>query len=264
MDINRPLPGYEPEYRMAAKKTEIYYQHALSDEKHRGMLNGKTAKEVVELYNSIKPCKCGGKPECLQLEGMGEFDFSIKCQSCGRVIWRNMYDQLPWEAEDEIDRCVADWNAGREQEDIKQEYEAEYERIRIHEEDIVWKPYYANNMLSNPLEGYYSLMFIERNGKYYGCKWTIEFQEKETEPMWISSNAEVEAYILFMKRMFDIEKMFDYPDPEKDADDVYGDAPVHFGEHGDFVRAYKTLEEAKKGAAARCGWQGINRDTLIR
>ena len=35
-------------------------------------------------------------------------------------------------------------------------------------------------------------------------------------------------------------------------------------DYGDFVRAYKTLEEAKAGALARCGWQGLNRETIIK
>ena len=30
-----------------------------------------------------------------------------------------------------------------------------------------------------------------------------------------------------------------------------------------FIRAYCTVDEAKQGAIARCGWQGLNKDALI-
>lgn len=33
---------------------------------------------------------------------------------------------------------------------------------------------------------------------------------------------------------------------------------------GDFYYAYRSLEEAKEGALARCAWIGLNRDTIIK
>lgn len=33
---------------------------------------------------------------------------------------------------------------------------------------------------------------------------------------------------------------------------------------GDFYYAYRSLEEAKKGALAGCAWNGLNRDTIIK
>lgn len=34
--------------------------------------------------------------------------------------------------------------------------------------------------------------------------------------------------------------------------------------YGDFYYAYRSLEEAKEGALARCAWNGLNRDTIMK
>ena len=76
-----------------------------------------------------------------------------------------------------------------------------------------------------------------------------------------------------MKRYFDVEGPLEYPEP-CDKPDTYNqdlkDDEGHtfcnndINDYGDFVRAYRTLEDAKTGALARCGWQGLNRETIIK
>lgn len=78
--------------------------------------------------------------------------------------------------------------------------------------------------------------------------------------MAISNNAKVEAYILFCKRYFDLEELFDYPSPSN----AYSSGLfAGVNDYGTFERAYKTLDDAKKGAMDRCSWQGLNEDTVI-
>ena len=92
--------------------------------------------------------------------------------------------------------------------------------------------------------------------------------------MMISSDSPIEAYILHMKRYFDVKGPLKYPKPSNHEDrSIINDigkenkrtlSSGDVNDYGDFVRAYKTLEEAKAGALARCGWQGLNRETIIK
>ena len=153
--------------------------------------------------------------------------------------------------------------------DIKKRLDAEAERIRIREEDVEWKELYPNNMLDNGLSGYYMLLFRKnRDGSISGCKFTIAFQEEEIMPLRIRSGAPIEAYNLFCRRYFDVTGELQYPEPANELVLMTGDSktfedPNGVNDYGDFVRSYRTLEDAKTGALARLGWQGINRDTVI-
>jgi len=135
-------------------------------------------------------------------------------------------------------------------------------------------PTVKNLRLENGIEGLYCLIFKKSGDGIYCCKWTIEYQYKEIEPMLISSDSPIEAYILHMKRYFDVKGSLKYPRPNnhRDWDIIRG---IHkesrrtlhnddINDYGEFIRAYKTLEEAKAGALARCGWQGLNRETVVR
>ena len=92
--------------------------------------------------------------------------------------------------------------------------------------------------------------------------------------MLIASDAPIEAYILHMKRYFDVKGPLKYPKPSNHEDrSIINDigkenkltlSSGDVNDYGDFVRAYKTLEEAKAGALDRCGWQGLNRETIIK
>ena len=75
-----------------------------------------------------------------------------------------------------------------------------YQRKRLTADDFVWKDWHANNMIDNPIEGIYCLLFAKKGDKIYGCKWTIEYQHKESGPMCITN--EIESYNLFMERFF--------------------------------------------------------------
>lgn len=262
------FPGWEKKYYEEAKKLEVYTYSAESDEMIRGILAGESPKQVIKIYKKIGPCKCGANnPKLLETECMGDYDISITCMRCGRSLLRSMYDFDVKKPGGWVDLCIRDWNNGIDQKEIEAAKDADWERKRIKEEHFSWKPVHPNNMASNPLEGYYALLFKKQHdGKIYGCKWTIVFQLEEKDAMYIHYDAKVEAYILFMKRYFDLEDTFDYPEPEtKDSPDDYyaGGSYDGVNDYGDFVRVYKTLEEAKLGAMGRCGWQGINSDTVL-
>lgn len=87
------LTGWDKKYVSEAKKLNIFYYSAQCDEEVQGVLNGFSPKDVIRIYKKIKPCKCGASsPKALETECMGDFDFSISCNKCGRSIVRTMYD----------------------------------------------------------------------------------------------------------------------------------------------------------------------------
>lgn len=265
------LRGYES----IAEQTEMYFVRDL--ELLKGYLNGYDKDEILDLYKQIKPCICGcNNPIGLQTECMGDFDFTIICPNCERNVCRSMYDYDVTKDCDEVKLCIRDWNNGLSNEDIEKLREKEDNRIRLREEDLVWKPLYPNNMVANDQIGLYCLVFQQKNDKsIYCCKWTILFQKKEIKPMLSSSDADIDLYILFMQRFFDVKGKLSYPVPsefsevldyfERNTDDIgtfqYG---IGVNDYGDFIRAFRSLEEAKEGALARCGWQGLNKDTLLK
>lgn len=247
------------------KDTEVYY-HSIGEDL-RGYLSGMKVEEILKTAGKIGPCVCGGMAELHEWEGMGDGDYIICCKKCNRNLTRSPYDVDIQSWEELLDTCIRDWNAGLMTEDIKKMNEAERERLQLREEDLVWKPLYPNNMTGNGQEGFYSLIFKRDGDRIYACKWTIEYQYEETEPMSHISSAPIEAYNLFMARYFNVQGPLSYPEPAKDLDwrekEEITFSACGVNTYGDFVRSYRALEEAKKGAVARCGWQGLNRDTIL-
>lgn len=240
------------------KDIPIYYLTPF--EPVQGMLNGVDDNKIDELYNSIHKCTCGGNPIGVQTECMGDFDFEIYCDNpkCERYIRRSMYDFDVRRGDgDEIELAIRDWNNKLNQEDFNKLAEEEHQRVVIKADDLEWKDIIANNIINNPKEGIYCILNKKYNDKFYACKWSIIFQSKEIEPMYMDST-NIDLYILFQKRYFDLDKPLSYPEPSNRGN------TYDINSYGEFIRAYRTLEEAKEGARARCGWQGINKDTIFK
>lgn len=260
------LRGYEK----AASETEIYFNRF--GETLKGFLSGEANGDaVIEIYRKIKPCVCGfRRPEGVETECMGDMDFEIRCPECGRRICRSMYDFDVTEDRDYVEACIDDWNEGLSQEDVDARKEEEWERRRLRKEDLNWLPLYPNNMPSNGLVGTYCLIPMRReDGGTDVLKWTVRFQKKETAPTIVGSDAEIEAYVLFLERFFDVKEEASYPEPSDFADPLSERTEGRFGRYGvnsagDFVRTYRSLEEAKEGALARCGQYGADRTSVAR
>ena len=249
---------------------EVYYHH-FAEDLHCFLSDADAPEEINAIYKRIKPCTCGGKAELHEYEGMGDGDYCICCKECTRTIWRSPYDADVSSWDELLDKCISAWNNGLCDSDIKAMNDSERSRNKIRPEDLKWLDRYPNNMESNGIDGCLSLVFKrDRDGKIYACKWTIEFQEEEIEPGMTSSDSRIEEYNLFMLKVFEVKGLLHYPTPIKrgenhnymeESDTTFTHDGVNI--NGEFVRSYRTLEEAKIGAASRCGWQGINRDTII-
>lgn len=259
--------GWDEKYESEAKKLNIFSYSAQFDEEVQGRLSGISPRDVIGIYNRIKPCKCGAdNPKALENECMGDYSFSIICNKCGRKVTRSMYDYDVRELNGEIDLCIRDWNNEFDQEEIDAAQEAENERVQIKQEDVIWEPLHPNNMLGNPVEGYYTLLFRKQyDGKIFGFKWTIVFQYEEID--YALSGDNINAYILFGKDYTDLEKPFSYPEPREKCmfiNDYDTGCIDGVNDYGNFYYAYKTLEDAKEGALTRCARYGIDRDTIIK
>ena len=258
-------------FEKSAEETELYYVDNF--EILKGFLpECETAQKVIDFYKTIKPCTCGNaKPVMIEENIMGDTGTTIRCEVCGRRIERSMYDYDIRNAMKCAVQCIKDWNDGKSQEDIERKLDKEHNRVTLTVDDVEWLPLYPNNMPGNGKEGEYALLFRKGNdGKIYGCKWSIVFQKEETKPMCTNFDADIECYNLFMKRYSDVKGLLHHPEPNDNLE-VYikADKEKTFdanevNDFGDFVRSYKTIEDAKTGAMARCGWQGLNRDTLLK
>lgn len=245
------------------KDLDVYYHGDFED--IQGFLVGMSVDEIFNIYKSIDKCSCGGDIELHEFECMGDGSYLIKCKKCGRTLERSQYDCDINKWEDVLDFCIRDWKDGLCSEDIKKKNEDERNKKRLELSDFDWKTWHANNIKSNPIEGIYDILYKVDNGRVFGLKWTIEYQYKEIEPMCISN--EIECYNLFMQRYFDFEGPMNFPEPNENIEIVPEKGTLHkhgINDKGEFIRSYKTLEEAKIGALYRCGWNGINKNTILK
>ena len=130
-------------------------------------------------------------------------------------------------------------------------------------ENLVWKPIHSNNIITNDIVGYYALVLNkDLDGRIFGRKYSILFQLEEN-PAYrgeglLARDAQVELYILFEQSFSDIIGPLEYPEP-RPADSPFQDeaqrgitlSDMGMNEYGDFIRAYPTLELAKKRAVVQ-------------
>lgn len=254
------------EYTILDEKTkdlDVYFHTSFEDLK--GYISDKNSEELFDLMNSINKCSCGGDIELHEYECMGDGSYQIICKNCGRELERNQYDHDIKKWDDVLDFCIRDWNNGLNSENIKKANEDARNKKRLTKDDLIWKDWLANNIIGNPKEGIYCLLFSRNDDGIYCCKWTIEYQHKEKSPMCVTD--EIESYNLFINRYFDVKGPLEYPEPTEGIEYINKDITfpgIGVNDKGDFVRNYKTIEDAIQGALGRCGWRGLNKETILK
>lgn len=126
-------------------------------------------------------------------------------------------------------------------------------------EDLNWKPLYANNCVHSEKEGIYCLVLHENgDGTYAGRKYTIYNQLPVREDGVTEYGEEPELFILFEMGYNRVAEK-EHPDPTKtsDADLIHEMTSKHeddlehltnleINSYGNFVRAFKNIDDAKK------------------
>lgn len=140
--------------------------------------------------------------------------------------------------------------------------EKEREKIRLLPKHFEWKALYMNNSVQLLQEGEYALIFKRVNGEMKAYKFSIIYQRQEVKPLQIRIDVPPELYILFENCYSEVEGPYCYPDPNDNGNTDLVEETNTFhnldiNNYGEFVRAFRTMEEAKEYAAvvATSRWQ---------
>lgn len=129
------------------------------------------------------------------------------------------------------------------------------EVLNMNMDNLIWKPYHANNMIQNGLDGYYTVILKkDKDGKVSGRKYTILFQYESDNNGLILNKDKPELYILFEKSYYDVKGPLEHPQPSfgenlkffEDENITLSDCEVN--SFGTFVHAFKNVEDAKERA----------------
>lgn len=157
---------------------------------------------------------------------------------------------------DELERfnyevSVQKW---REHQDFIEQCDREREKKNLSEKYFKWLPLYINNIPCSSFGeiGWYCLLLKECDGKIVGHRFTILYQRKELEPLHGYMDAKIEKYILLERKYWDVIGNLRYRTPEEDVDELleYTFNDNDLNSHGEFIRAFDTMEEAKAYAVA--------------
>ena len=157
---------------------------------------------------------------------------------------------------DELERfnyevSVQKW---REYQNTIEQCDRERRRKYLSEKHFNWLPLYINNIPCSSFEeiGWYCLLLKEVDGKIVGHRFTVLYQRKELEPLHGYMDAEIEQYILLERTYWDVIGNLRYKTSEHDTDELleytFNDSDLN--NHGEFIRAFNTMEEAKAYAVS--------------
>jgi hypothetical protein len=116
--------------------------------------------------------------------------------------------------------------------------------IRAKAKNFEWRPIYPNNMIQNGIEGIFTDMFFENNGKYRYIKYSIIYQPRCDSDGMSHPEEETAFYILHELRINDLEEKFQIPEPGKhmDWENPYANL---VNDYGRFRYAFSEEETAK-------------------
>ena len=141
---------------------------------------------------------------------------------------------------------------GKEFEELIDRCDREHEKRKLSEKYFEWLPLYENNIpsFSTGEIGWYCMLLKEVKGKVAGHRFTILYQHEEIEPLHRFMNAKIEKYILLERTYDDVIGNLRYPDFTKDIKDSYVHTldSMDLNSHGEFIRAFDTIEGAKNYA----------------
>lgn len=115
---------------------------------------------------------------------------------------------------------------------------------KIKDENLEWKNVYPNNMPCNGVDGIYTEMFFEKDGKYQYIKYTIEYCSRCDKDGISHPKEGVKYYVLHELKIDDLEEKFEIPEPT-DKFDYNNDLACFVNEYGRFRYVFDDEETAK-------------------
>lgn len=154
-----------------------------------------------------------------------------------------------------------------------EEMEIKSKQCELTKEYLKWQPLYSNNIEYLGHEsGFYTLLFKEEEEKIIECQFTIIYQYKSLSPLVYERLAKIEAYILFEKKLKDVQGELAYTNIKENYFSTIAKLQrqeqtlnqYEINNPGHFIRAFKTLQEAKDYALAVCNLRNyVNKENII-
>ena len=113
--------------------------------------------------------------------------------------------------------------------------------------DLEWKNIYSNNMPCNGIEGIYTDMFFEKDGKYTYWKFSIEYMARCDSEGTLHPKDGIKYYVLHELNIDDLEETFQIPEPS-DKLDLNDDLRFLVNDYGNFKYVFDDVETAKSAA----------------
>lgn len=170
--------------------------------------------------------------------------------------------------EDELERFNEEkaYLLWKKREEEYEQREEERKSIALTKDDFIWEKLYPNLEV-----GEYALLFKNVEERVVGYKFTILYQREEISPLQQLYDSPVESYILLEQKYDDVQGPLYLNNSEKDDEYVQAfDVSCSMNNccvnsYGDFVRAFKTVEEAKEYAVQVANIRGYaNQWNIIR
>ncbi len=130
--------------------------------------------------------------------------------------------------------------------------------VKAESGDFEWKNIYPNNMRCNGVEGIYTDMFFERDGKYMYLKYSIEYKSRCDKDGVSHPEEGVKYFVLHELMEYDLSETFKIPEPSDehdfDLDNPEKDLHLLVNDYGRYRYVFDDVETAKKVVAAelRC------------
>jgi len=117
--------------------------------------------------------------------------------------------------------------------------------IKVTTNNFEWKIIYPNNRLGNPVDGMYTDMFFEKDGKYTYIKYSIQYMYRCDEKGRSHPEEGIKYYVLHELRMDDLDETWEIPEPANkiDLNDTLSRLVNNYGR---FCYVFDDIETAKK------------------
>ncbi len=142
----------------------------------------------------------------------------------------------------------------KQREKESKEREEQRKSIALTSDNFIWKKLYQNNIPSDLEIGEYALILKNVEERVVGCKFTILYQCEEMTPLCQEFGGSIQGYILLEQSYNDVQGPLYINVGEKDEEYLQAfDCSSSLNNYcansyGDFIRAFKTIEEAKEYA----------------